>query len=99
MEHTNDAELEFHSDKVRHLKESVQIIQADEDMGVKYMQAWEERVWDRQEGREEGMEQKLIQLIELKLKKGQSVEQIADALEETPERIQELIDEMAVKSV
>ncbi len=98
MEHTNDEGLEFRSDKVRHLKESVQTIQADEDMGVKYMQAWEERVLDRQEGRKEGMEQQLLQQIKRKLEKNQTVDQIADALEETPERIRELMDKLAVES-
>ncbi len=103
MEHTNDENPEFHSEKVRNLKRSVRAIQADEDVGVKYMQAWEERVWDRLEGKEEGiaegMEQLLLQKIERKLEKGQSVDQIADALEESPERICELMDKITAESV
>ncbi len=55
MEHTNEENLEFRSEKVRKLKKSVRIIQADEDMGVKYMQAWEEKAWERLEGKEEGI--------------------------------------------
>ncbi len=43
---------------------------------------------------EEGMEQQLIRQIERKLAKGQSVAQIAEALEETPERIEEVIGQM-----
>ncbi len=58
----------------------------------------------RQEGKEEGIalgkeegialgeDRKLTALIQRKLAKGQNVEQIAEALEETPEHIQELID-------
>ncbi len=115
MEHTNEKNREFHSEKVRDLKESVRAIQADEDVGVKYMQAWEERVWDRLEGKEEGiaegmekgiaegmekgMEKLLLQQIERKLEKGQSVDQIADALEETPERIRELMDKVTAESI
>ena len=55
------------------------------------MQAWEELLMERREG-----EKLLLQnQIQKKLRKGQSVEQIAEALEETPERIQQLIDEMS----
>ena len=47
-------------------------------------------------GKEEGIalgeDRKLTALIQRKLAKGQNVEQIAEALEETPEHIQELID-------
>ncbi len=50
----------------------------------------------REEGREEGMQQLLLQQIEQKLAKGQSAEQIADALEETPERIRELMEKVTV---
>ncbi len=90
MEHTNDEELEFHSDRVRHLKESVQTIQADAEMGVKYMQAWEEKAWERLEGREEGREEGFAEGITSTLLKtikslmkttGWSAEQAMDALE------------------
>ncbi|MCD8045281.1 MAG: hypothetical protein LUE90_01255, partial [Clostridiales bacterium] len=50
----------------------------------------------KNEGISQGEEQKLLDLISKKLAKGQSVDQIADALEETPERIGELIDQMPV---
>ena len=71
------------------------------------MQAWEELALEREKGLEEGLAKglekglkegeklQLQNLIRKKLQKGQTVEQIADALEETPERIQQLIDEMA----
>ncbi|MCD8046475.1 MAG: hypothetical protein LUE90_07575, partial [Clostridiales bacterium] len=46
------------------------------------------------EGISQGKEQNLCDLINKKLAKGQSVDQIADALEESPDYIQELIDRM-----
>ncbi len=63
MEHTNDEGVELRSEKVRNLKESVRMIQTNEEMGVKYMQAWEEKAWERLEGREEGMINNLLQNI------------------------------------
>ena len=47
---------------------------------------------EREEAKEEGARNKVIELVKKKLAKGQSVEQIADALEETKETIQEIVD-------
>lgn len=44
--------------------------------------------------RQEGREQKIIEVVRLKLAKGQSVEQIAEALEETPEYIRKIMEEI-----
>ena len=49
-------------------------------------------------GIEKGANKKLQELISKKLKKGQSIEVIADALEESVETIQKLINEMAAKT-
>ena len=51
----------------------------------------------RAEGRAEDSEQKLMDLISRKLAKGQSVEQIAEALEEEPEVISRLIQKLESK--
>ncbi len=104
MEHSNQkTSVSYQSRRVRELQKNVNTIVENEEMGVRFMQAWEEillerqeaREEGRQEGREEGLQLLLKNQIQKKLQKGQSVEQIAEALEETPERIQQLIDEMA----
>ncbi|MCD8149408.1 MAG: hypothetical protein LUE92_07570 [Clostridiales bacterium] len=41
---------------MRKLKESVLTIQNNEEVGVRYMQAWEERLMYEREAREEGQE-------------------------------------------
>ena len=41
--------------RIRELHRVVQKIRASEEMGVKYMQKWEERVYDRMDGKEEGL--------------------------------------------
>lgn len=62
------------------------------------MQAWEEKYYERQEALEEGISKgehnKLLDLVQKKLAKGKSVEDIADALEESLETIQQIIQEL-----
>ena len=104
MEHSNQrTSVSYQSSRVRELQGNVNTIVENEEMGVRFMQAWEELLLERQEGREEGLQlgrKEGLQLqlqnqIKKKLLKGQSVEQIAEALEETTERIQQLIDKMS----
>ena len=69
------------------------------------MQAWEEKIYDRMEGREEGIaigrenglregrQEMLMSLIRKKLAKGKTPEEIAEELEESPETIESLIRE------
>ena len=46
------------------------------------------------EGRDQGIEEKLCSLIQKKLEKGKSLEQIADECEETEERILQLMEKL-----
>ncbi len=56
LEHTTDAEAaEAKSERIRKLHARVCQVRSNEEIGVKYMQAWEERYYDRQEAREEGI--------------------------------------------
>lgn len=76
------------------------------EVGVKYMQAWEERYYDREEARQEGREEgraegreegrlsKLRELVEKKLEKGMTLEEIADMLEEDLETVQCIAGEL-----
>lgn len=52
---------------------------------------------ERAEAREDGMKLHTMQLIQKKLDKGKSIDEIADMLEETPDTILELIHEMQKK--
>ena len=45
-----------------------------------------------EKGMQQGAEKKMLELVEKKLKKGQTISQIADALEESEEKIQEIAD-------
>ena len=91
-----DCDEDFNDDFIRKLQKSIREVKASREMGARYMTfeeyLKEEREEAKEEGRQEGERNKLIIQVKKKLAKGQSVEQIADALEETKETIQEIVD-------
>lgn len=52
------------SQKIQNLQRKINAIKASEDVGVKYMQAWEEKILERQEGFEEGIFETLGKLVQ-----------------------------------
>ena len=70
-------------------------MKASRELGARYMTFEEYLKEEREEAREEGARIKVVELVKKKLAKGQSVEGIADALEETVETVQEIIDELS----
>lgn len=54
MEHTNRAGQEFNSDRLKRLQASVRSIQHNAEVGVRYMQEWEERILEQQAAQREG---------------------------------------------
>jgi len=55
------------------------------------MKSWEREQLIREEGREEGQELQLIVLLKKKLAKGQTSVEIADALEMSVDKVEEMI--------
>ena len=99
MEHTNDRPKEgYQSGRIRDLDRRIGKIKSSEEIGVKYMQAWEERELEKREARQEGVEigkkEILRNQISKKLQKGKTVKEIAEELEETPEVVERLINEL-----
>lgn len=43
-----------HSRKIEKLQKRVEEIKKNEEVGIRYMNAFEEKMWERREGREEG---------------------------------------------
>ena len=115
IEHTNE-KRRVKSPRIEKLKNNVEKIKQSGEVSVRYMQAWEEKIYDRMEGREEGIaigrerglregrenglregrQEMLISLIRKKLAKGKTPEEIAEELEESPETIQRLINEIKI---
>ena len=95
MEHTTE-EISCSTSRLQEIKNHVNIVKSSEEIGVKYMQEWEEKILEkrkaRAEGRAEGETFRLIQLIKKKIQKSKSFIQIADELEEEPTNIQSLYE-------
>ena len=53
------------SDRIKRIHQRVQSVKSNEEIGVKYVQAWEEKYYER----EEGSKFKLLELIIKKLRK------------------------------
>ncbi|MBS6194302.1 MAG: Rpn family recombination-promoting nuclease/putative transposase [Clostridiales bacterium] len=109
-EHTTDETAEeTESERIRRIHDRVCKVKASEQVGVKYMQAWEERYYEleeakeeareegREEGRDEGARVKLKELVIKKLNKGKTAEEIADILEEDLGTIEKIIEELNTK--
>ena len=99
MEHTTE-DIFCSTPRLQEIKKHVNIVKSSEEIGVKYMQEWEEKILEKRkaraeglaEGRAEGETFRLIQLIKKKIQKSKSFIQISDELEEEPDNIQSLYE-------
>ena len=79
---TDEAAKEIKSERVKRIHNQVCKVKLNEESGVKYMQAWEEKYYEREEGKEEGRLMTLVNQVCRKLTKGMNAVDIADMLEE-----------------
>ena len=99
MEHTTE-NISCSTPRLQEIQSHVNIVKSSEEIGVKYMQEWEEKILEKRkaraeglaEGRAEGETFRLIQLIKKKIQKSKSFIQISDELEEEPDNIQSLYE-------
>ena len=91
MEHTTE-EISCSTSRLQEIKNHVNIVKSSEEIGVKYMQEWEEKILEKRKARAEGETFQLIQLIKKKIQKSKSFIQISDELEEEPDNIQSLYE-------
>ena len=58
MEHTTEkVSRQCKSDKIHQIQERIHQIKSSEEIGVKYMQEWEEKIIEKQKARQEGLEE------------------------------------------
>ena len=97
MEHTTEEMSRIcTSERIHNIQKRIRAIKSSEKIGVRYMQAWEEKIMGQNKAREEGHAaglkegrlEKLQELIEKKVQKGYSVEEIAEMLETDIETVQ-----------
>ena len=94
MEHTTE-NISCSTPRLQEIQSHVNIVKSSEEIGVKYMQEWEEKILEKRKARAEGLaegEDLRLKLIKKKIQKSKNLIQIADELEETPESIQILYD-------
>ena len=82
------------SEVLRRIHEHICKLKASEEMGVRYMQAWEEKVKEREEGREEGLKVGISRTKRvLKLAaEGKKKEEIAEMCGITVEEVAEILE-------
>lgn len=95
---TGDYQVPIKGKRLKVLDRCVKAVRASEEIGVKYMQAWEERIMDRMEGKEEGAMLKLIAMTRRMMAKGLSAEAIADMTGEEAGVIQDIYDAVKANS-
>lgn len=67
---TDEAAAQCSSSQIREIHRRVSQIKSSEKIGVKYMQEWEERAYELQEAREQGIEHGIEQGIERGIERG-----------------------------
>ena len=98
IEHTTEeVSSSCRSGKIRELQRRIAMIKSSEEIGVKYMQEWEEKVIEQRRAREEGQEYQLFRMIRRKMLKGCEAEEIADILEEDLNHVGNIYDFLKTK--
>lgn len=99
FEHTSKEVAEQStSEKIHRMQRKIETIKTNEEVGVKLMNAWEEKILERQEafaegvvqGEEKGHWTKLIDLVGRKKAQGQDPEKIAEDLLEDVEQVERI---------
>lgn len=106
VEQTTDKNAEMaESERIRRIHKRVRKVKSSEEVGVKYMQAWEERYYDKQEAREEGHAEGLAEgriegikavietCRELGVSKETAMEKVLQKFEVTREEAEQLLDQ------
>ncbi len=106
IEHTTEeVSNSCKSGKIRELQSRIARIKSSEEIGVKYMQEWEEKIIETRrareeglaEGRAEGREYHLFTQVRRKIARGCSAAEIAEMLEEDPAHVQKMYDFLVTK--
>lgn len=65
IEHTTEeVSRNCKSERIKEMQRHIEAIKSSEEIGVKYMQAWEEKIYDRNEGKQEGKAEAVLELLE-----------------------------------
>ena len=65
MEDSSDEQAAKSAEKIQDIHKRIKRIKSSEKVGVRYMQAWEERIFDREDARREGREEGIKEGIQI----------------------------------
>ena len=80
------------SSRIQKIHDRVKKVRSNEEIGVKYMQAWEEKYYDRQEARERGLKAAKRSMARSLADMGVPLEKIAKAAEVDLETVRRWIE-------
>ena len=101
---TDETVASIDSECIHRIHHRVCKVRTNEQVGVKYMQAWEERIYDKEEARAEGLAEgraeglaegaciQTISLVKRNLSRGMAVSDIVDFLDKDGEEIEKIAD-------
>ncbi len=82
LEHTNDeTAANMDSERIKRIHQRVRKVKTSEEAGVRYMQAWEERYYEREEARNEGLEQGIKAMVKDYMEEGFDKDKIIKKLQ------------------
>ena len=64
IEKTDDESAEAGSERIKLIHECVRKIKSSEEMGVKYMQSWEEKIYERDKGKAIGKAESILDILQ-----------------------------------
>jgi hypothetical protein len=97
IEHTTEENAaQSESEKIQEIHKRIQNIKKSEEVGVRYMQAWEELAYEREEGYEEGRKEGIQNLIEAlracQIPEDTIVEQLMEKYDMTQEEAKKAVE-------
>ena len=96
---TKETAAESQSEKIRQLEKRVEETKANEEVGIRFMNALEEKMRERQEGREEGREEGLAEGERIGETRGKSLGEAAKQQEIARKMLEEGLDLTLIQKI
>ena len=96
---TKETAAESQSEKIRQLEKRVEETKANEEVGIRFMNAFEEKMRERQEGREEGREEGLAEGERIGETRGKSLGEAAKQQEIARKMLEEGLDLTLIQKI
>ena len=96
---TGEIAADSHSEKIEKLQKRVEQVKMSEEVGIRFMNAFEEKMRERQEGREEGREEGLAEGERIGETRGKSLGEAAKQQEIARKMLEEGLDLTLIQKI